>query len=106
MAGTFTGRVAARGQLTTSLAAIYTVPGSTVAFVKKITFFNTNAAEQTVVLALNSNGADDDIIAQFTLAQNESYEYENLIAEAADVIKASATNNSAVTFTVQSVNET
>lgn len=101
----FTGKVLASGQVADSLGTLYTVPGSTVAYVKKMTFVNTNAAAQTLLVYLRADGSNDRLIGRAVLAQDERYEIENTLAEAADLIRAVTTTASAVDYTIQGVEE-
>jgi len=106
MAGTFTAKALADGQVANTLTAIYTVPGSTTAYVRTMKFFNTNAATQTVEVDLNSAGTDRQLY-RFQLAQNESAVIDDRITlEAGDIIKATTTTATAVNFSVHGVEET
>lgn len=109
MAGTFTAKVLADGQLANSKGTLYTVPVSTAAYVKHFSIFNTNAATQTVIVYLKP-GATSRKVVQLTLAQNESANIVDLIGsfnlEAGDLIEAETTTAAAVDFVITGVAET
>ena len=71
MAGTFTGKPLADGQVASSKGTLYTVPASTVAYVRSASFHNTNAATQTLIVYANVSGTSR-IIGYATLAQHET----------------------------------
>jgi hypothetical protein len=106
MAGTFTGDTLASGLVSNALGTIYTVPGSTVAFIKKVTFYNTSATPQTVVLYVRADGANDRQLRQWVLNQGESAEYGAIQSGAADLLRAESTTNGVVAYTVQGALET
>lgn len=106
MAGTFTGNALADGFVANALGTIYTVPGSTVAFIKKMSFTNINAATQTVEVYLRIDGATDRLFRRFTLAQYESFEIADVILGAADLVRALTTTSSAVNYSLHGVLET
>lgn len=68
---TFTGASLADGQVASSVGAIYTCPGSTVAFIKQVSFFNNSATPQTVVVSVTRLTSSARKLMQFTLNQNE-----------------------------------
>jgi len=109
MPGTFIGGSLAQGNLATTKTTLYTVPAVTVAFIKSLTLFNDNAAEQTVLLFLNTGGGSRKW-RRFVLAQNESAKAiepgGQIILKAADIIEAQTTTASAVPFTLTGVLET
>lgn len=108
MAGTFTAKLLAEGQLATSWAAIYTVPASTAAYIKDIWVFNTNAAAQTIEIRINGSGTGRKR-TRLTLNINESadiLEGNGFTLEAGDSIEAQTTTATAVDYTVHGVQET
>jgi hypothetical protein len=106
MAGTFTPKVLAEGQLASSKGTIYTVPSSTSAYIKQITFYNTNASTQTIALYLKP-GSTSRQIARYVLAQNEFVIFDfSTLLEAADLIEASSTNATAVDYIITGLEET
>jgi hypothetical protein len=105
MAGTFTADLLADGQLPAAKAAIYTVPGSTVAYVRTIKLYNTNAATQTILVYINGGTSRKQY--RCVLAVNESAEIDDrLTLGAADTIEAESTNAASVDYTVHGVEET
>lgn len=109
MAGTFTGKVMGEGQLPNTKGTLYTVPASTVAFVKRITLFNTNAAQQTINVYLNPGGTSRQW-RKYVLEQYESAEVleagDAVILEAGDLIEADTTTAAAVDYVISGVEET
>lgn len=109
MSGTFTPKVMADGQVATSKGTLYTVPASTSAYVKSITFFNTNAATQTLNVYLKP-GATSRQIRRVSLAQYESYDVLDglgpIVLETGDLIEADTTTGTAVDFIITGVEET
>ena len=106
----FTAGSIADGQVANAPAAIYTVPGATKAYLKTVTLFNTNAAEQTVVLRVVRSGGTPRVWKRFVLAQNESGEAidaaGSLELSTGDAITAETTTAAAVDYTVTGVLET
>lgn len=106
MAGTFAPKVLAEGQVASSKGTLYTVPASTSAYVRTITFYNSNAATQTLNFYLKP-GATSRQIRKVTLAQYESYEYTTpFMLETGDLIEADTTTASAVDYTITGIEET
>lgn len=104
----FTGKVLGEGQLPNTKTAIYTVPASTVAYIKRFSLFNDNAADQTVIIYVKP-GATSRKWRRYVLAQNESAEVleagDSLILEAGDQIEAETTTASAVDYVISGVEE-
>lgn len=70
-AGVETYAVLAQGQLSTSAGTIYTVPGSTTAFIKQIILANATGSNVTgVVLYVNGTAAVNQISGSFTIPAN------------------------------------
>ena len=109
MAGTFTGKVLAEGQVASSKGTLYTVPVSTVAYIRSASFHNTNAATQTLIVYAKP-GSTSRIIGYFTLAQHETAYLvtggESLVLEAGDLIEAVTTTATAVDFVLTGLEET
>lgn len=109
MAGTFNAKVLAEGQLPTSKTALYTVPASTVAYVKLFDMLNTNAAQQTIIIYLNTAGTSRSYgraileINEFASVLSDS---ETIELQAGDTIEAQTTTASAVDYTITGVEET
>ena len=106
----FEAKPLADGQLATSPTAIYTVPGGALcAYVKRIALYNTNAAEQTVLVSVNMTGTSRRW-RRYVLAQNESVDLldhgDVLHLGPADTLIASTTTAAAVDFFVTGIEET
>lgn len=101
----FVAKVLASGQVANSVGTLYTVPGATVAYIKKMTFVNLNAATQTLIVYLRADGTNDREIGRASLAQFERYEIRDTVAEAADLVRAVTTTTTAVDYTIQGVEE-
>jgi hypothetical protein len=106
MSGTFLGKSLADGQLASSAGDLYTCPASTVAYVKKAIFANTNASARTITIYLTRSGSSDRIIAAGSLEQNETLEVENLILSDGDKIRGVASAATSVDYTLMGVEET
>lgn len=109
MAGTFAVITPVDGQLPNSKTALLTVPASTAYYLKSFFLLNTNAAQQTVLLYLNSSGASRQF-ARIILAQNESAdiidEGSAILLQAGDTVEATTTTAAAVDYTITGVKET
>jgi len=105
MAGTFTPKLLAEGQVANSKTAMYTVPGATSAYVRTMKFYNTNVATQTINLYISTGTSRQTY--KFELATDESAEVDDrLTLETGDLIEADTTTATAVDFTVHGVEET
>lgn len=106
----FAGKELADGQLPSTKAAIYICPASTVAYIKSITLFNTNASDQTILLYINPAGGSSRTWKRYVLAQNEHADVigaaTSIILEAGGAIEAETTDGSAVDYTISGVEET
>lgn len=107
MPGTFTPKVLADGQLATTKTVVFTA--TTATYVKSLTLFNDNAAEQTVLVYLKP-GATSRKARRFVLTQNEHANAidpgEIILLESGDEIEAQTTTASAVDFVLMGVEET
>ena len=105
----FVGKVLGEGQLPTTKGTLYTVPVAAVTYVKRISFFNLNAAQQTVIVYIKP-GATSRTWRRYVLQQNESVDLldhgDALILEAGDLIEAVTTTGSAVDYVIMGVEET
>ncbi len=105
----FAGKVLADGQLAITKGTLYTVPATTVAYVKFLSVFNTNAITQTVIIYVNTGGTSRKIANVSFLAVDEYSRIidkdEALVLEAGDLIEGETTTASAVDFTIQGVEE-
>jgi hypothetical protein len=110
MSGTFVGKVLAEGQFANAKGTLYTVPASTVAYIKSFFVFNTNAAAQTVNVYLKPGSTSRQIVRIATLAQYESANILDLlgsvILEAADLIEGDTTTATALDYVITGVEET
>jgi hypothetical protein len=105
MAGTFIG-FGKDGQVPATIGALYTVPASTVAFVRTLRFYNTSATPQTVVVYLDQTGTDRKAW-RFQLELDESAVIEDRLAlKAGAVIEAETTTAGVVEYAIHGVEET
>lgn len=101
------GQALADGQLAAAEATIYTVPATTIAYVKSIVCQNTGAGQNIVQLWVRNDGANSRRLAYITLQTNEQlYFDEPLTMEAADEIRGAATNANEVDYTINGAEET
>lgn len=109
MAGTFTAKVLAEGQLANSKGTLYTCPALTTAYVKFFSLFNTNAAGQTIIVYFKP-GATSRKAWRGVLAQNESARIidkdETVQLEAGDLIEGETTTAAAVDYVITGIEET
>ena len=107
MAGTFTGKSLAEGQVATSEGDLYLVPSSTVGYVKKLHLFNTSATTQTCDVYIKRSGLTTRRIRRVVLEQYESVEVENLGPLAAgDAIRGTTTTNAVLDYVLTGAEET
>lgn len=105
MPGAFTGRVLAEGQLPNALGDLYTVPAATIAYIRFMSFFNTNAAAQTVRLDLDTAGTPRQHW-RAALAINERAECDSsIVLQAGDIIRGVTTTAAAVNYCITGVEE-
>ena len=94
----------ADGQVATTTGAIYTVPASTVAVLRSVSFFNTNATTQTLNVYVTRSGGTRRQIFQASMDQNTSLallsEGETLALSTGDVLEADTTTATAVDYLV------
>lgn len=106
---TFAGKVLADGQLATAKTQLYTAGAGVTAFVKRMSIFNTNAAQQTILVYINASGTSRKW-RRYVLEQNESADLldagDALILEAGDKIEAETTTSTAVDYFIMGVEET
>ncbi len=106
MSNTFTGKLLADGQCATGKTAIYTVPVTTTAYVKAISFFNNNATDETVDLFVRK-GATSRQIKRFVLSQYDTGVWDIPFPMATgNLIEAKSTTGAIVDFVVFGVEET
>jgi len=109
MAGTFTIKSLADGQLADAKATLYTVAASTQAIIKTITFVNTDDSARTVNLYIKvSEGTSRRIIPKnLSLGAAYCMVYDDeLTLEAADIIEGDASVATKVDYIINGVEET
>lgn len=104
----FVPKALADGQLLAAPATIFLATADIATYVKSITLFNNNAANQVILLSVNRTGASRNW-RRIELLQNESADViddgEVMMLEQGDTIIASSTNAASVDFTVSGVEE-
>jgi hypothetical protein len=109
MANTFTAKVLANGAVTNAQANIFLASADVCTYVKHLTLFNTNAADQTVQLWLKIGGSAFKW-KRFVLAQNEHVDVidggEAILLDNGASIQATTTTNGAVDFWADGIEET
>jgi len=100
-------------QVSDSAAAVYTVPSSTVGYVKSILLHNTNTSAENVKLYFVENGgsvADSRLILNVSLEANETLEwmleYPLPMETAGDTIQAVTDTASKVNIVISGMEET
>lgn len=108
MAGTFTIKALADGQLPATKGTLYTVPASTNTIIKTITLVNTSGSAVTVNLYLNLSGTSRRIIPMdLSLGAGELLETDaDYTLEAGDLIEGDASSATTVDYTINGVEET
>jgi hypothetical protein len=109
MTGTVVCKVLAEGQFANSKGTLYTVPASTVTYVKSFHVYNTNAATQTVDVYLKPGSTSRQIV-KLTLLQNESANLCDIVGvftlEAGDLIEGATTTATALDYVITGAEET
>lgn len=106
MPGTFTPTVFGDGQLPATVGTLYEVPVSSAAYIKCLNLFNTNAAQQTILVYTNTSGTRR-VLARYVLNQNERAFFDDtVILTAGDKIEAVTTTGTAVDWFMSGVLET
>ena len=104
----FTGASLADGQVATTWGNIY-APSGVKAIIKSVTFFNTNAASQTLEVRVTRSGSTARNFPRATLAQNESADLldsgETFVLSDGDTLEAQTTTATAVDFTITGATE-
>lgn len=102
----FTPDLLANGQVANSEGAIYTCPASTRAMIKTVTFVNTSATPQTVVLYVRESAGTSRRVFQWIMSQYQTGVYgESIALNAGDTLRAVSTTNNVVDFTVHGVEQ-
>lgn len=108
MAGTFTIKQLANGQLAAATGDLYTVPASTTAIVKTISLVNTNTATETIDLyVLKVEGTARRIIPKnIQLGMRYLLLYDDEITlGAGDKIQGSTTTAAKVDYVISGIEE-
>jgi len=105
----FVSKPLADGTLPNAEGTIYTAPADVLCtYVKRIAFYNNNAAEQTIVVLLNMTGVARRW-RRYVLAQHESVDLldhgDVLHMGPNDLLRAFTTTSSAVDFIVTGIEE-
>ena len=107
MAGTFTTKQLANGQLPVSIGTLYTVPASTSTIVKSITLVNTDTVTRTVNLYISTGTARRIIPKDLSLLAGESFRVDEVFTlEATHLIRGDASAASVVDYVISGVQET
>jgi hypothetical protein len=109
MAGIFTGKVLAEGQLPNAKGTLYTVPGSTKAYVKFFSAENVGSGTEAVRIYLKP-GSTSRGAGRATLQPGEHVRFvdkdEAMILEAGDLIEGHTTSTAAVDYLILGLEET
>lgn len=109
MAGTFTIKSLADGQLAAAKATLYTVAASTQTIIKTITLVNTDTSARTVNLYIKVSGGTSRRIIPKDLSLGVAYCLvfdDELTLEAADIIEGDASAATVVDYVINGVEET
>lgn len=107
MAGTYSIKYLADGQLGAAKAALYTVPASTQAIIKTITLVNTDSAARTVNLYVSTGASRRIIPVDTSLGIGYCLIFDDeLTLEAADIIEGDASAAAVVDYYIAGVEET
>jgi hypothetical protein len=93
------------GQLAASKGTLYTVPASTQAFVKGVTYYNAGATLETVNLWVKP-GSTSRLVASVQLAAGERMEATEFALEEDALIEGSSSNATTVNYFISLVEET
>lgn len=103
------GESLADGQVATTTGAILTVDDSINVMIRSATFFNTNAATQTLNIYVTRSGGTRRQLYQTSIAQNASYDLlssgEVLCLSGGDALEADTTTTTAVDFLITGLTE-
>lgn len=106
MAGTYSIKSLADGQLPNAKGTLYTVPGSTQAIVKTIILVNTDTSARTVNLYVNTGTSRKIIPVDTELGVGYSLIFDDeLTLEAADLIEGDASVASKVDYYIGGIEE-
>ena len=100
------GKLLATGQVANTEGAIYTVPASTTTYIKSMTFYNTGAIAQTLIVYARDGAGTSRVIGRAVLQENWTCKIDDsLVLEATDTIRAQTTNATTVDYSIYGVEE-
>ena len=100
------GKALADGKLAAAEAVIYTAPGGTTTYIKTMTFANTGAGQNVVILKVRKDGANSRRLIRVPLETNEALYFDEVqTLEAADEVRGEATNANEVDYTINGAEE-
>jgi len=107
MAGTFTIKSLADGQLAAAKATLYTCPADTQTIIKTITLVNTDSSARNVNLYVNTGTSRRIIPQNMELGVNYCFIFDDeLTLEAGDLIEGDASATNVVDYVINGVEET
>lgn len=99
-------KLLAEGQVASSEGAIYTAPASTSTYLKTITFSNSSAISQTLIVYIRNGAGTSRVIGRATLLQNWRYEFDGaMVLETGDSLRATTTTANVIDYTVHGVEQ-
>jgi len=107
MAGTFSIKYLADGQLAVAKGTLYTCPASTQTIIKTITLVNTDSSARTVNLYVSTGTSRRIIPVDMSLGIGYSLIFDDeLTLEAADLIEGDASAATVVDYYIAGIEET
>lgn len=109
MAGTFTQKFLAEGQLANAEAALYTVPAATKTLIKTVILSNVGGADRTFNILVKKGAGTSRTISQKNqpLVSSDAFTFSfNIMLEAGDTIRGYADAATAIDYTIFGVEET
>jgi hypothetical protein len=104
---TTTPKILADGQLASSKTTIYTVPASSQAIIRTVSFTHVAGGTQTVILYVKKISGISRVFSRAVLLANEFAHEEDIgTLDTGDVLEAETTNAASVDFTVMGVEVT
>ena len=108
MAGNFTGKTIAAGQLSNTVTSVYQSPVNTVTYLKDFNLYNNSATTQSITLYKNLGG-NNYPWHTLVLNSNESADIldeEPLVLSALDSVQGLSNTANTIIFTLSGVQET